>query len=351
MERVGFLEAIEIATKEIKAWVQRINHSVPIINKTTGNWQIWDTQTEHSSMGLKGDKGDTGLQGPQGKDGFSPIVSISNVNNGKRVTIIDANGESSFVLMNGENGRDGTNGYDGVSPEVTVSEIDGGHTISVDDAYGTHTFNVMNGAVGPQGPIGATGAQGPQGEKGEAGGAQSWEDLGEAEEGINFIPEEYLPQNIARIKYGTSTLDTLSEGSLYVKYKDSNIVFAITEDRQTVEVSVPVRGAPIIFLSGSSDVVKTDGTLRGHNEYEPDFILTNNGIIDGYFATYESFRQLGPGGSCKVYECVDVNSNWQSTGTAILTCNSYTLTCERQTITPEILGVYIGLQNKPIQIY
>ena len=48
-------------------------------------------------------------------------------------------------------------GDDGVSPEVSVEEITGGHQVSITDAEGTSTFDVMDGAPGDPGAPGAPG--------------------------------------------------------------------------------------------------------------------------------------------------------------------------------------------------
>ena len=85
---------------------------------------------EKGEKGDKGDKGDTGLtgdtgqqgprgatgatgaQGPQGvkgdpgQDGVSPVLTISDIINGHRVTITDKSGSKSFDVKNGANGKD-----------------------------------------------------------------------------------------------------------------------------------------------------------------------------------------------------------------------------------------------------
>lgn len=51
----------------------------------------------------------------------------------------------------GADGQDGQDGADGFSPVVTVTEITGGHRVSITDATGTHTFDVMDGQGGSGG--------------------------------------------------------------------------------------------------------------------------------------------------------------------------------------------------------
>ena len=80
--------------------------------------------------------------GGGGQDGFSPIVAVTNITGGHRVSITDADGTKTFDVMDGTNG---TNGTDGFSPTVTVTNITGGHRVTITDATGTKTFDVMDG--------------------------------------------------------------------------------------------------------------------------------------------------------------------------------------------------------------
>lgn len=83
--------------------------------------------------------------GGGGQDGFSPIVAVTNITGGHRVSITDADGTKTFDVM------DGAKGTDGVSPTVTVTNITGGHRVSITDATGTKTFDVMDGTGGSGG--------------------------------------------------------------------------------------------------------------------------------------------------------------------------------------------------------
>ena len=161
--------------------------SVPVVTATatvdanTGTPEVSVTRTGTDAnpnfnfgfKNLKGAKGDTGAagqNGSNGSDGFSPVVTLSSISGGTRVSITDAAHPSGqvFDVMNGQNGQDGTdgtNGTNGVSPAVTISSITGGHRVNITDA--THpsgqNFDVMDGQRGE------TGSQGPQGEQGPAG--------------------------------------------------------------------------------------------------------------------------------------------------------------------------------------
>ena len=137
---------------------------------------------ETGSQGPVGPQGPTGPQGPQGEagtngtngaDGVSPTVTVTDITGGHAVAITDAQGTTTFNVMDGTDGATGatgpqgpagptgpqgpagTNGTDGVSPTVTVTSITGGHQISITDTQGTDTFDVMDGTNGTDGEDGS----------------------------------------------------------------------------------------------------------------------------------------------------------------------------------------------------
>ena len=99
--------------------------------------------------------------GPQGEPGVSPVVSVSDIPGGHRVTITDADhpGGQSFDVMDGQDGSPGAPGQDGTSPEVTVTNITGGHRVTITDADhpGGQSFDVMDGQDGSPGAPGQDG--------------------------------------------------------------------------------------------------------------------------------------------------------------------------------------------------
>lgn len=78
-------------------------------------------------------------KGDPGDDGVSPTVSVVDISGGHRVTITDADGDTSFDVLDGS---------PGMSPVISVSTITGGHRVTITDATGTKTFDVLNGADG-----------------------------------------------------------------------------------------------------------------------------------------------------------------------------------------------------------
>ena len=69
----------------------------------------------------------------------------------------------------GADGQDGAHGKDGLSPVVTVSAITGGHRITITDANGTKTVDVLDGADGKNGTDGKDGEPGKDGQPGKDG--------------------------------------------------------------------------------------------------------------------------------------------------------------------------------------
>lgn len=57
-----------------------------------------------------------------GSGGFSPIIDITEIEGGHRVTITDVEGEKSFDVLNGVDGKDGQNGKDGNDYVLTSAD-------------------------------------------------------------------------------------------------------------------------------------------------------------------------------------------------------------------------------------
>ena len=101
-----------------------------------------------------------GKDGKDGTDGVSPTVSVSEITGGHRVTVTDAEGSTSFDVIdgadgaNGQNGSDGqpgqngSDGADGYSPSASVTKSGGTATITITDKNGTTTATVSDGTDG-----------------------------------------------------------------------------------------------------------------------------------------------------------------------------------------------------------
>ena len=169
-----------------------------------GNWYLGDTDTGKPSRGEKGDEGQPGKDGQDGspgkdgndgqpgKDGTSPVISVSAITGGHRITITDANGTKTVDVMDGSDGKNGAdgqpgadgspgqdgqpgsdgkpgeNGADGYSPTANVTQNDNGATITITDKNGTTTATVTNGKDGVDGNPGADGSPGADGADGKS---------------------------------------------------------------------------------------------------------------------------------------------------------------------------------------
>lgn len=115
--------------------------------------------------GKDGKDGINGTDGSDGADGVSPAITIAEITGGHAITITDAlhpTGQT-FNVMDGAKGDAftyadftqqqlaGLKGDDGVSPVIAVSSITNGHRVSVTDSTHTETFDVTNGTNGTNG--------------------------------------------------------------------------------------------------------------------------------------------------------------------------------------------------------
>ena len=94
----------------------------------------------------------SGAQGLPGEPGFSPVVSVEEITGGNRVTITDAEGETSFDVMNGAQGEQGEPG-EGVPAGGAQGQVLKKRSNTNYDTYWTNesgtvlSVNGMTGAV------------------------------------------------------------------------------------------------------------------------------------------------------------------------------------------------------------
>ena len=133
-----------------------------------GNWWIGAEDTGVAATGPQGPQGETG-SGFKVLDYYATLDALEaavpspepgdayGVGTGEPYDIY-IYGKSSGWVNNGPlQGAKGDTGQDGVSPSVSVSEITGGHRVSIQDADGTSSFDVMDGVDGQDGAAGAAG--------------------------------------------------------------------------------------------------------------------------------------------------------------------------------------------------
>lgn len=148
VEQSAITQAIAALNIAVEKAEDAIEHYPQIIS---GTWHVWDvTAEEYVDTGVEaqGEQGQPGTDGTDGQDGFSPVITVTDITGGHRVTITDATGTQTFDVMNGQPGTPGRDGTDGYSPTVTVTEITGGHRVTITDAQGAHIFDVMDGQGG-----------------------------------------------------------------------------------------------------------------------------------------------------------------------------------------------------------
>lgn len=87
-------------------------------------------------VNIKGEKGDTGDPGDEGADGFSPLVEVSAITGGHRVTITDAAGVTTFDVMNGVNGSGGDGSGDML---MSIYDRDGNGVVDNAEKLGGHS--------------------------------------------------------------------------------------------------------------------------------------------------------------------------------------------------------------------
>lgn len=117
--------------------------------------------------GRDGEDGKDGEDGQDGKDGFSPIVAVSQVQNGHTVSITDVNGKKSFTVLNGNDGKNGTDGKDGRDGKDGYTPVKG--VDYFDGKDGKDGVDGVNGKDGKNGKDGYTPIKGVDYFDGEPG--------------------------------------------------------------------------------------------------------------------------------------------------------------------------------------
>ena len=99
-------------------------------------------------------------------DAVSPTVTVEENEEGAVLTTHDLHGTTSAQIYNGEQGPQGEQGnigpegprgprgetgLPGISPTITVMDIPDGHRVTIVDASGTHVMDIMNGEQGEPG--------------------------------------------------------------------------------------------------------------------------------------------------------------------------------------------------------
>lgn len=112
---------IDTSNFATKADLEKVNQRIDEIEISIP--EISAEQTGTGGTVTVGDEQIVLTNGADGADGFSPIVSVSEIENGHQVNITDVNGLKQFEVLNGQNGADGQNGSDYILTEQDKQEI------------------------------------------------------------------------------------------------------------------------------------------------------------------------------------------------------------------------------------
>lgn len=115
------------------AWKPTVDAEGNISWNRTSSTSKPETQNIKGAKGDKGDKGDQGEQGVEGDDGFSPVITVTDITGGHRVTITDKDHPEgqSFDVMDGKDGGGGGGGGGNADFDITTIPLGGSGTYEV----------------------------------------------------------------------------------------------------------------------------------------------------------------------------------------------------------------------------
>lgn len=180
-----------------------------------------------------------GKDGKEGQAGYTPQKGID--------------------YFDGKDGQNGSNGKDGTSPIVSVSTITGGHRITITDANGTKTFDVMDGSDGEDGSDGATGSAGSNGSDGVGIQSVKQTTTSTADGGNNIIT--------VTLTNGQSATFTVKNGSTGAAGKNGSDANVTATNIKNALGYIPANASDVIMnaagtgVDGNVPVFDTDGSL------------------------------------------------------------------------------------------
>lgn len=112
--------------------MQGLAGKAPRINLTNFHWEVWSNGTQ--SWVDTGISAVNGAPGADGADGVSPVITVSSITGGHRLTITDAEHPSGQTV----DVMDGTDGY---TPTISVAQETNGITVTISDGHPHGTIN------------------------------------------------------------------------------------------------------------------------------------------------------------------------------------------------------------------
>ena len=262
-----------------------------------------------------------------GKDGISPTITITDIDNGHRLTITDITGTKTIDVLNGangENGKQGTSGKDGESALIksasaTIDNTSGTPNVNV-TLGGTDTertfafaFTGLKGAKGDTGSQGIQGIQGIpgiQGEKGEPGAAGN-DGIGVKSLAINDSGELIITYtnnteiNLGKVigdkgetgtngLNGKSAYDYAKAGGYSKTETEFTETLANAVNKQNISLGLHTDGLIYLFINGEptgtgiEQSTSTNAQIVGFIDTNNDIILTGELDAGTYTFKYEN---------------------------------------------------------------
>ena len=135
------------ALKQVKASTEAAQTAASEAATSAGNADQSAQKAAGSLQELKDGIANGDFKGEPGNDGKSPVVTVTDIENGHRVSITDKDGTKTIDVLNGQTGKTGA------TPVLTIGTVSSGDKPSA-DITGTPENPVLNLRLqpGPQGP-------------------------------------------------------------------------------------------------------------------------------------------------------------------------------------------------------